>query len=92
MPQSSFRIAAKAIREPSGDQLGRKSLPPLAVDTWRTSEPSGFIAKIASWAAGTGSPSRTNAILLPSGDHTGMNSGRGSTVSRTTSVPSESMT
>ena len=85
MPQSSFRIAANASREPSGDQLGHQSLPPSPLETWRTSLPSGRIVKIAGRETEAFSVFRTNAIVVPSGDHTGMNSSAGS-VSETDDV------
>jgi hypothetical protein len=64
----------KAIRRPSGDQVGPwSSLPEFGSSwvSWRTFEPSAFMTKIPATAGGpdacVGPIARSNAICRPSG-------------------------
>src|SRR5947208_1472935 len=91
MTKMSFppvRPLTKAIREPSGDQVGSKSTEGSVV-SWVTLVPSAFISKMFASTPGTVWP---NTILDPSGDQRGCE--RTALLVRigTTLVPSASIT
>src|SRR5438067_1945223 len=58
------------IRDPSADQCGCESSPPVCVN-WLICEPSASITKISEWPWG----SPANAIFFISGDHEGQRAG-----------------